>query len=317
MSKFTKYFKDELVGKLFSSKKKIVKFVAICWVPFLYGFVCVSAFWDPVANIGEVPMAIVDNSKRINLAVGTELEEPAVASAQPKVIIGEADLSAPLDDKGYPTQIRVKQLNSSGNWTGGYTTQKINCFSYKPDFSFIESFIKGWTTTDMSDPIISQNPNGTFNIEVSESTPLNNVSYFNNYNTGTRADSIANYDPHMTNPVTGKTGAWYVDNENYWLQIQVPESFNEIFAYTLSSMYMYSKANPPQEENGESWWWDQLGQLSNTPINIWTTFKKNFLFGQFMKVFNELKSSMVVDFYPRLIVQTLVNLVSSITSDKC
>ncbi len=329
MSRFTRYFKDEFVGKLFSSKKKIIKFVAISFVPFLYGFVCVYAFWDPVSNIGKVPMAIVDNSKRIDLVVGsvencvtttnpdgTSVTKP---SGKPQMVIGEAGPMMDVPSCKDPSKVekhqtvKIKNLGPDASSNPYIYVPLTTVYSYKKDFSFVESFIKGWDGKSQEDSVISQNPNGTYNIIVSESNPLNNVSYFNNYDTSIKADTIAEFNPSAINPVTDKQGAWEVTNEDYWLQIQVPGSFNEIFATTLASMYNYSAKNPAPE--GCSWS-DQLSQLKNSPINIWTTFKKNFLFGQFMKVFNELKSAMVVDFYPRLIVQTMVNLIQAIYEDK-
>ncbi|UNF61258.1 hypothetical protein [Spiroplasma poulsonii] len=40
---------------------QIIKYILICFVPFLYGFICAWAFWNPLAKIGSIPMAIVDN----------------------------------------------------------------------------------------------------------------------------------------------------------------------------------------------------------------------------------------------------------------
>ncbi len=104
MSRFAKYFKSEFVGKLFSSKKKIIKFIAISFVPFLYGFVCIYAFWNPVGEIGQVPMAIVDNSERINLAIGR--------TADHHMVIGQAsDREEDYDENtGLPKAIKMRNL---------------------------------------------------------------------------------------------------------------------------------------------------------------------------------------------------------------
>ncbi len=348
MSRFTKYFKSEFIGKLFSSKKKIIKFIAISFVPFLYGFVCIYAFWNPVGEIGAVPMAIVDNSKRIDLVIGK--------TADHKVVIGEAsDNPEDFDEvTGLPKVVMMKNLYGKElikpemTWEDAeYKYIAISeCDTYIKNYSFVESFLRGWGGTGNTESVISRNENNTFTINLNEENQLHNVAYFNNYNgapsyvagpngssgvpgdvvttNNTRADTIANYDPNMINTTNNTIGAWKVNNENYWLQIQIPTDFNDIFANVLTSMYndklnlsidpSLSPENKKllKEQRIANKWTNQLDQLKNSPINIWTTFKKNFLFGQFMKVFNELKSSMVIDFYPRLITQTMINVISDV-----
>ncbi len=333
MLKFWKYFKSEWITKLFSSKKKIIKFIAISFVPFLYGFICIYAFWNPVAEIGAVPMAIVDNSKRISLAVGT-----IETNGKKRIVIGEADENSIDPTTNKPTHLKVLNLNTNTyEPIPNDSSSTFTCYSYYPNYSFVESFIRGWTDEVSSTSVITRNPDRTFTINLNEENQLHNVGYFNNYATGSggagkeentvittssrRADSIANFDPDQISPVTGVKGSWKVDDENYWLQIQIPQNFNTIFANTLLSMYnppatptTFSTTEPEENEpiTIDNTWFDQLSELKKTPINIWTTFKKNFLFGQFMKVFNELKSSMIIDFYPRLLIQTMVNMMNTI-----
>lgn len=308
MSKKNSYFKHEIVSKLFSSKKRWIKFIAICFVPFLYGFICVAAFWDPVSNIGKVPMAIVDNSSRIDLVIANSKDSDPITQKK-KIIIGVPNLNDIDPVTKYPNSI----LKSDGS---SIPISKV--LVYKKNYSFIEDFINGWANTPIKDSIISKNPDGTYTIQISNSNHLENVSYFNNYNTSKKANEIANYNPQMINPITKQPGAWEVKDENYWLQIQIPTSFNQIFAYTLTSMYTTNPipepsptliTNTEQSPEGQNWV-DELSKLKETPINIWTTFKKNFLFGQFMKVFIELKSAMVVEFYPRLITETIINIIN-------
>lgn len=289
MKNFISYFKHEIISKLFSSKKKIIKLIAISLVPFLYGFICIWAFWNPVPNIGKVPMAIVDTSQRIDMAIGIDNNK--------KMVVGEVESKD-------GNIVSIKNPNDPNT-----PITLTNCLVYKQNYSFIESFINGWADTKVKDSLIYKNDNGSYSINISETSPLNNVSYFND-KTNIKAKDVAVYNKEYNNPISKEKGGWEVKNEDYWLQIQIPSQFNTIFAKTLTDIYL--NASQP----GVSFEWTKsLMDLKKEPINIWTTFKKNFLFGQFMKVFQEFKSSLYIDFFPRLLVQTLTNIIVSMTND--
>lgn len=65
-------YKKDFLEVICSSKRRIIKTIAILFLPFVYAFICIAALWNPLGNIGKVPMAIVsldqgkteaDNSK--------------------------------------------------------------------------------------------------------------------------------------------------------------------------------------------------------------------------------------------------------------
>lgn len=308
MSSMWKYFKDEKFKKFFSSKKRIVKFFAICLVPFLYGFVCIWAFWNPVSNIGEVPMAVVDTSNRVNLVIGIGKVEENNAQKN-KLLIGEPSLDKSgnpiLDGNGFPVAI----IDPSSKKEIPFS----ECLLYEPNFSFVENFLESWDDNSNPNALINKNKNGTYSVALSESQWLNNVSYFND-KTAIKATDVAVFDKNMTDVRSGNKGAWSVKNEDYWLQTQIPEDFNSILLNAISWIFINGISGPNHQLNNPNLYWKtELAKLKQTPINVWATFKKNFLFGQFMKVFDEFKSSLLIDFFPKLISQTLVNSVSQIT----
>jgi putative membrane protein len=53
-----KAFLVEIKDRWFSSRKRILKTIGVFLIPFLYGFVCIAAFWNPLGNIGSAPIAI-------------------------------------------------------------------------------------------------------------------------------------------------------------------------------------------------------------------------------------------------------------------
>ncbi|WP_424526573.1 hypothetical protein [Spiroplasma endosymbiont of Glossina fuscipes fuscipes] len=74
--KFSNVFKTEAKEKMGKSRFQIIKYILICFVPFLYGFICAWAFWNPLAKIGSIPMVIVDNDN-----------PPCVAYAVKKLVL--------------------------------------------------------------------------------------------------------------------------------------------------------------------------------------------------------------------------------------
>jgi putative membrane protein len=59
-SKVVESYKKDFWEILCSSKRKIVKSLAVLFIPFVYAFICIAAFWNPLSNIGKVPVAIVN-----------------------------------------------------------------------------------------------------------------------------------------------------------------------------------------------------------------------------------------------------------------
>ncbi|WP_338990515.1 hypothetical protein [Spiroplasma endosymbiont of Seladonia tumulorum] len=61
--RFINVFRTEAKEKIAKNWLQIIKYMLICFVPFLYGFICCWAFWNPLTKIGNIPMASVTNNK--------------------------------------------------------------------------------------------------------------------------------------------------------------------------------------------------------------------------------------------------------------
>lgn len=80
---FGSIFKTELYNSIARDKKHLLRFLLICFMSFLYGIICITGVWDPVANISKVPMAIVNRDNAtcvayVNTKGGTEFIDNAV-----------------------------------------------------------------------------------------------------------------------------------------------------------------------------------------------------------------------------------------------
>lgn len=58
------------VGKnhIYKNKRTIIKNISLCFIPFLYAFIALWAFFNPLGNINRLPIALVNNDSS---AVGT------------------------------------------------------------------------------------------------------------------------------------------------------------------------------------------------------------------------------------------------------
>ncbi|WFG96460.1 hypothetical protein M1771_00120 [Spiroplasma citri] len=61
--RFINVFRTEAKEKIAKNRLQIIKYMLICFAPFLYGFICCWAFWNPLTKIDNIPMAIVDNDR--------------------------------------------------------------------------------------------------------------------------------------------------------------------------------------------------------------------------------------------------------------
>ncbi|WP_342268624.1 hypothetical protein [Spiroplasma endosymbiont of Aspidapion aeneum] len=65
MNKLLRSYITEFTSRNISSFRRIIKLLSIVCVPFLYAFLCVFSFWDPIGNIGNGSMVVVNNDKRV------------------------------------------------------------------------------------------------------------------------------------------------------------------------------------------------------------------------------------------------------------
>lgn len=282
--------KAEFAERVFSSRKRVIKFIAICFVPFLYAFVCIWAFWDPIPKIGEAPMAIVSNDTQIDFIVGR-----TATDATAKIAAGEA--YSYMKD-GTETVIDDDTDWSDDNMPNGtilYTTAGTQIVKstamIHTKMSLIDNLVDAWKSGSVENISYNQDKD-KFTIKVNESMSLTNVSFVN----GDKAKDIAEQNDD---------GSWKVKNESkYWAQIQMPTRLStDVIGFVdagLQKLFSMPTGGGSQKTQSEF-----ITDLQKNSMQFWSTYKHNFLFGQFMYIFNEFKSSLLVDMGPQVISQMI------------
>ncbi|AHI53675.1 hypothetical protein SSABA_v1c02630 [Spiroplasma sabaudiense Ar-1343] len=296
MKNYWKIVQAEFQERVFSSKKRIVKFVAICFVPFLYAFICIWAFWNPIPNIGKAPIAIVSNDQQVNLVSGVNKDgKPQIGGAYKYIKNGEEFLIDKTDfDFG---------ILEPGDVVITYAGSKIEVDSTNfavAKYSIVDNFLNSWKGNNVSG-ITFNDKNQKFTIAASEEMKLTNISYVN----GEAAKKLAIDKPN--------NGGWEtLDTKTYWAQIQIPSdiSFNFInYLDKLSAQKFISSKKTSFLKN------DLWSSFADNPINFWSTYKNNFLFGQFMYLFDNFKTGIIFETGPKVVADSLKEMINSITLD--
>lgn len=276
--------KAEFAERAFSSKKRVIKFIAICFVPFLYAFICIWAFWNPIPKIGEAPMAIVSNDTQINFIVGrTSNDATAKIAAGEAYSYLEGGNEVVIDDS---TDWDAIQDGTIFITTAGTQIVKTPTMIHSK-MSLIDNLVDAWKSGSVENISYNQDKD-KFTIKVNETMSLTNVSFVS----GDKAREIAEQN---------KDGSWKVKNENkYWAQMQMPTRLStDVIGYVDAGLQkLFNLPSGGSNAKSQS---DFITDLQTNSMQFWSTYKHNFLFGQFMYIFNEFKSSLLVDMGPQVI----------------
>lgn len=296
MKKYNGYVdsvKAEFAERVFSSRKRVIKFIAICFVPFLYAFICIWAFWNPIPKIGEAPMAIVSNDAPIDFIVGKSNNKLAAGQAYSYIEGGNEVLVD--DDTPWDTIPNGTQFNT----TAGTQITKDTSMIHKK-MSLVDNLVDAWKSGSV-DNISYDQKKDKFTVKVNDSMSLTNLTYLN----GAEAKKIAE-------PKTD--GSWKVkDERKYWAQIQMPTNLSaNILGFFDASLQAAMQLPSNPDKQPPSYF---LADLKQNSMQFWSTYKHNFLFGQFMFIFNEFKSSLLVDLGPQVVSQLIALIIQNIISN--
>ncbi|WP_425382045.1 hypothetical protein [Spiroplasma endosymbiont of Melieria omissa] len=61
IQEFKVVFKAVGTKHIYKNKRTIIKSIALCFIPFLYAFIALWAFFNPLGNINRLPIALVNN----------------------------------------------------------------------------------------------------------------------------------------------------------------------------------------------------------------------------------------------------------------
>ncbi len=190
-------------------------------------------------------------------------------------------------------------------------------FQIVPNFSIVRDYFEWWKDNPSPQNIIQYNTStDKYNVilqadrvwndqnqsyELVPEQQLNNFQYLDGSQAQAQATLETNLDPNQAN-------IWKVESDQYWLQLQIPSNFNEN-AISLASTYLTGTKNSIDEADYF------IDALRKSPVNIWTSFKQNFLFGQFMKISSEFKAAILLNMVPNLISQTIATGITDILNN--
>ncbi len=281
--------KAEFGERVFSSRKRVIKFIAICFVPFLYAFICIWAFWNPIPKIGGAPMAIVSNDVAVDAILGTSTTGGfAFGEAYSYQAGGTGDAVVITDDFDW-TNIAANSI-----FTTTADTQIVSTGMMHNKMSLVNNLVNAWKAGSVEN--VSYNSSkDKFKVKVNDSMTLTNLKYL----TGDQAAAVA---------TPNGDGTWNVKNQKkYWVQAQMPPNLSRDFiGYLDATLQDFNNTTTSGIKQKSAS--DFLTDLKQNNIQFWSTYKHNFLFGQFMYIFNEFKSSLLIDMGPQVITQ-LVSLI--------
>ncbi|WP_425380072.1 ABC transporter [Spiroplasma endosymbiont of Stenodema calcarata] len=245
LSTFNQIFKKEWHEQTVKNKKRIIKFIAICIVPFLYGFFCVWAFWKPFLKTNQIPMAIVNHDASLCV------------------------IYKPKDDKDQSiangTDVHYVNMNDEASCRAATTpSDEIARFT-----SVSDNVVTGSNYYDKEHN----------DVKINVSTVNLKLAYLKNQATN-------------FNPV-----------DKYWVQLRIPENYSVHLINILKNI-----ANSTFDDNQ---FLTDVTWMSNNPINLWATYKKNFLIGYFATTFTNLRESFVREAVPQLILPMLYTILSN------
>ncbi|WP_233485555.1 hypothetical protein [Spiroplasma sp. ChiS] len=241
---FKEILKKEWHQQTAKDKTRIIKFIAICIVPFLYGFFCVWAFWNPLLKTDQIPMAIVNRDA--NLCV----------------------IYKPKNDKdqSIANATEVRYLTTKDKATCLATVKENEIARYT---SISDNGIVG--------PHYYDKKNNNVQINISSITLK--LNYLKNEATD-------------FNPI-----------DKYWVQLQIPEHYSSHLISILRNIGS-GVLDADQFLTDITW-------IINNPINLWATYKQNFLIGYFATTFTNLREIFVREAVPQLILSMLYTILAN------
>ena len=135
--------------QLLRTRKMLVPMIAILFIPVLYAGMFLWAFWDPYANMGALPVAIVNSDEGAemdgeHLALGDELVDKLMGSGNFNIQnVSKADAEAGLKNQDYYIAIEIPENFSEHATTLLDENPEKLTIVYKPNegFNFLSAQI--------------------------------------------------------------------------------------------------------------------------------------------------------------------------------
>ncbi|ATZ18753.1 hypothetical protein ESOMN_v1c03710 [Williamsoniiplasma somnilux] len=280
-------FITELQDRVLMSRKRIIKFIGIIFVPIIYGVVCLVAFWNPMPNIGNAPTAIMDNDHPILIVENVDISNK-------KIELGVVNSY----QDGDQNNINLEEIYNNPNQSNQFKYDELlkiklaleeskNSFIFSTDNGEIKKgqltklrVLSAWELIKSKllpkTDIKINDENYQFSTPViTEGLALRNIRYISN------ANEISKQ--------------W--EGSKYYLQAKIENNYLSKIVNSFGKLF-----NSPSNKNE---------QIDIQPLKIWTTFERNFIFGYYMNTFSNFAKGMFLQSIPGLIIDTALDNVFS------
>lgn len=245
--RFINVFRTEAKEKIAKNWLQIIKYMLICFVPFLYGFICCWAFWNPLTKIGNIPMAIVDNDR-----------PPCIAYVVQKQGTDENNLLTSPTVEYFNSDTLAVCQEKAQEWFDN--NKDIDKNLYKLQYRY-DSMVN-----------LSVTNNKFYNINTKAlELDQNGMTIKLNYLHG---------DETMFKPA-----------DKYWAQLQVNSGFTENIFKLMRAIGNHSPTEVIKT----------LEYLIENIPQFWSTYKQNFLAGQVLYTFTQIKTALVHSALPEVL----------------
>lgn len=296
----------EIKDRWFSSSKRVLSTIGVLFIPFIYAFTCIAAFWDPLPKIGMAPMSIVSLDKEQLVVCDTDapIATKPVVLGIPLSFTTTNEITATTSWNDIPSSY----LASVGQWDklsdlhptfiqtqGGSILNYNHTVNNNPAgscsmLSLIDQVMTKWQNGVLSKAGFGFDAKkNNFGINFSGKFPINNIKYHNIGN----SDNLSNWATDANQLATYSNNSWDIKNYSDYVQISIPEMLT-------TNLVNFLDANISDKQNPSIY----LNNLHDHPINLYLTYEKTFLAP---RIINEIEAM-----FPLLISGTLPIAISSL-----
>lgn len=283
----------EIQDRILMSWKRLIKFVGISLVPIIYGVVCMVAFWNPIDNIGRAPIAIMNLDHNIILVKQFDTNFAKDDQANPQATLSYKLGALTYQDPNNPTPGDMDNTlfpggNSVDNLNDYIRTQMVEGKQYFLNNG--QSFYFDREQTNLSVTSVWEIVKGMLLPKTDNSKKDEDYVF----KTAKIDNKIALTNIHYISNEEEINHQW--KNSKYYVQARIPDSFSADFFGWLGSVI---NKWPNQDETHDN---DRPEDWKNIlkPLELWTTFERNFIFGYYMQTFATFASGLVYQAIPNL-----------------
>ncbi|MDR1234973.1 MAG: hypothetical protein LBJ97_02695 [Mycoplasmataceae bacterium] len=272
----------EIKDRWFSSSKRIMSTVGVLFIPFIYAFTCIAAYWNPLPKIGLAPISIASLDKEQLVVRDTDAPDP-----NKKVVLGiplEYTTDSFYSDGADWHEISSSYLTSVDKWNGLTSddgkpityiqTQAGSICDYSHTInssgagdanmiSVVDQVMAKWQSgTMVKEGFDYDSKKNSFHLNFSKTFPIENIKYHNIGN----SNSLSNWATDANKLATHDNGKWDIKNKNDYVQISLPQTLTE-------NLVGYLDASISNKVDPETY----LDNIHNDPVDLYLTYEKTFL----------------------------------------